>query len=100
MFGKLDKPENEVLADLNFREIMTLAPLVVFSFWIGLYPKPFFDVLNEPVDRIVRQVDKTYVFPDSVARFRPVEIDDETLEPRSTMIARDDSPEETASGAR
>jgi NADH-quinone oxidoreductase subunit M len=40
MFGKLDKDENRKLVDLNFREVMTLLPLVVLSFWIGLYPKP------------------------------------------------------------
>jgi NADH-quinone oxidoreductase subunit M len=28
-------------ADLNLREILTLAPLLVFVFWIGLNPQPF-----------------------------------------------------------
>jgi NADH-quinone oxidoreductase subunit M len=56
MFGKLDKPENMALKDLSFREIMTLAPLVVLAFWIGLYPKPFFAILEPSVQRLVRQV--------------------------------------------
>jgi NADH-quinone oxidoreductase subunit M len=60
MFGKLDKPENQSLQDLNFREVATLLPIVVACFWIGLYPKPFFDIMAEPVDKIVRQVAKTY----------------------------------------
>jgi NADH-quinone oxidoreductase subunit M len=63
MFGKLDKPENEKMIDLNFREVMTLLPLAVISFWIGLYPQPFFDKLQEPVERLVQQVDKTYAYP-------------------------------------
>ena len=56
MFGKLDKPENQALKDLDFRECMTLIPLVVLAFWIGLYPAPFFDMLRPAVHRIVEQV--------------------------------------------
>jgi NADH-quinone oxidoreductase subunit M len=40
--GPVDKEENRVLLDLNWREIVTLVPLLVFIFWIGLYPRPFF----------------------------------------------------------
>jgi NADH-quinone oxidoreductase subunit M len=71
IFGKLDNPANEKLSDLNFREVMTLLPLVVFSFWIGLYPKPFFQILDEPVTRLVEQVHKTHVYPDHVVDLRP-----------------------------
>jgi len=58
--------------DLNAREVATLVPLVVLAFWIGVYPKPFFDVLEEPVNRIVMQVEKTAVYPEGVAGIRPV----------------------------
>jgi NADH-quinone oxidoreductase subunit M len=67
MFGKLDKDENRKLVDLNFREVMTLLPLVVLSFWIGLYPKPVFDVLEKPVKRLVRQIKKTQSYPEMAA---------------------------------
>jgi NADH-quinone oxidoreductase subunit M len=53
-------PENENLKDLNKRELLYLLPLVVLCFWIGLYPKPFFAVLEKPVDYIVRKVDAEY----------------------------------------
>jgi NADH-quinone oxidoreductase subunit M len=56
MWGKLDKPENQKLVDLNLREIMTLAPLTVLAFWIGLYPRPIFRILEQPVARLVQQV--------------------------------------------
>ena len=56
MFGPCDNPKNQALKDLNFREVMTLVPLVIWAFWIGLYPKPFFSVLERPVTRIVERV--------------------------------------------
>jgi NADH-quinone oxidoreductase subunit M len=63
MFGKLDREENKNLKDLNFREIATLVPLTLLAFWIGLYPKPVFDVLEEPVARLVSQIEKTAEYP-------------------------------------
>jgi len=50
--GPLDKDENQKLKDLNVREIVTLVPLLVFIFWIGLYPKPFFDLMAPAVDQL------------------------------------------------
>ena len=50
--GPLDKDENQKLKDLNAREIVTLVPLLVFIFWIGLYPKPFFDLIAPAVDHL------------------------------------------------
>jgi NADH-quinone oxidoreductase subunit M len=41
MYGKLDKPENQKLIDLNLREKLILIPIVVLIFWMGIYPKPF-----------------------------------------------------------
>jgi len=68
MFGKLDRPENAPLSDLGLREILTLLPLVALSFWIGLHPRPLFDVLAEPVQRLVRQVDPHGLESAAVAR--------------------------------
>ena len=60
MFGKLDKAENQKLKDLDVREVATLLPIVVLCFWIGLYPKPIFKVMEAPVDKLVRQIGQTY----------------------------------------
>jgi NADH-quinone oxidoreductase subunit M len=51
--GPLDKEENRSLKDLNWREIATLVPLLVFIFWIGIYPKPFFNLMAPAVEKIV-----------------------------------------------
>ena len=59
-FGPLTNPENKGLKDLTGREILYLAPLVILCFWIGLYPKPFFQVLEKPVNYVVAKVDPTY----------------------------------------
>ena len=63
MFGTCDNPKNQVLKDLNFREIMTLVPLIIWAFWIGLYPKPFFNVLEKPVTAIVERVNPALLGP-------------------------------------
>ncbi len=55
-FGTVTNPKNEKLHDLTPRELLTFAPLVIIAFWIGLYPKPFFQILEQPVNQIVYTV--------------------------------------------
>jgi len=52
-WGKLVHVENESLSDLNRREVMSLVPLLVLVFWIGLYPKFFLDKMNPAVDSFI-----------------------------------------------
>ena len=60
MFGPCENPKNQILKDLSFREIMTLVPLIIWAFWIGVYPKPFFNVLDKPVNAIVEQLNPNF----------------------------------------
>jgi NADH-quinone oxidoreductase subunit M len=60
MFGPVTNPANEHLPDLNMREYATLTPLVILAFWIGIYPKPLFTVLDQPVRQIMAQVNPDY----------------------------------------
>jgi len=55
-FGTVTNPKNQKLHDLTPREVLTFAPLIVMAFWIGLYPKPFFKLLEQPVNQIVSTV--------------------------------------------
>jgi NADH-quinone oxidoreductase subunit M len=41
------------LKDLNWREIIIMVPLIVFMFWIGLYPAPFFNILAPAVEKLL-----------------------------------------------
>jgi NADH-quinone oxidoreductase subunit M len=54
--GPVDKDENRKLLDLNFREVVTLVPLLILIFWIGLYPKPFFNLMGPTVEQLVMVV--------------------------------------------
>ncbi len=62
MFGKLDNPENMDLKDLNFREIMTIVPIIVICFWIGLYPKSWTSYMDEAVRATVYAVNPAAAF--------------------------------------
>jgi len=55
-FGTVTNPKNEKLHDLTPREIATFVPLIIMALWIGLYPKPFFQILEQPVNQIARDV--------------------------------------------
>ncbi len=55
-FGTVTNPKNEKLHDLTPREVLTFVPLLIMAFWIGLYPKPFFQILEQPVNQLVQNV--------------------------------------------
>jgi NADH-quinone oxidoreductase subunit M len=54
------KEKNSLLPDLSFREIVVFAPLVVWAFWIGLNPQPYFRLLDRSVAQIVERVRPGY----------------------------------------
>jgi NADH-quinone oxidoreductase subunit M len=59
MLGNISE-KNAKLRDLSLREIAVFAPLIALTFWIGVYPKPFFDVLERPSAQIVERVRPGY----------------------------------------
>jgi NADH-quinone oxidoreductase subunit M len=44
IFGALAKPSLAAIKDLDYREIITLSPLVVLTILFGIYPKPVLDL--------------------------------------------------------
>jgi len=60
MFGKVDNPKNETLADVGVREFALFVPLIILAVWIGLYPAPFLRRLDTSVARVVARVSPQY----------------------------------------
>jgi NADH-quinone oxidoreductase subunit M len=54
MFGKITRPENEKLKDLNGREIAILVPMVIMIFLMGIYPKLFFSKMDASVEKFIK----------------------------------------------
>ena len=73
MFGPVTQFANEELPDLNLREYATLIPLIILAFWIGIYPKPFFALIEKPVEKIVQQVNPNF-YPAEHAELPPAEL--------------------------
>ncbi|MEP7365961.1 MAG: NADH-quinone oxidoreductase subunit M [Acidobacteriota bacterium] len=53
-------PRNASLTDLTWREWAVLGPMLFFVFAIGLWPQPWFNILDRPVAHIVERVRPGY----------------------------------------
>jgi NADH-quinone oxidoreductase subunit M len=54
-YGGTSNPAHAGVKDLEWREILTLTPLLVFVLWIGLNPAPFTRVLDASVQQLLAQ---------------------------------------------
>lgn len=64
-FGPLSNPKNKGLSDLNVRESVALAPLVVLIFVIGLFPSVFLERTSDSVAAVLeRYVDGRKAYQD------------------------------------
>jgi NADH-quinone oxidoreductase subunit M len=55
-FGDVANEHVKALQDINGREFLMLALLAVAVLWMGLYPKPFTDVMNVSVAELLKHV--------------------------------------------
>jgi NADH-quinone oxidoreductase subunit M len=55
-FGDVANDDVKALADVNTREFIMLAVLAAAVLWMGLYPKPFTDVMNVSVGELLKHV--------------------------------------------
>ena len=56
MFGAVANDHVKQLNDLNGRELIVLGSLAIAVLWMGVYPKPFTDVMHASVNELLRHV--------------------------------------------
>jgi NADH-quinone oxidoreductase subunit M len=55
-FGPVTNDNVRALTDINAREFLMLAVLAIATLWMGLYPKPFTDVMQVSVTELLKHV--------------------------------------------
>ena len=55
-FGAIANDDVKTLSDLNAREMLMLTLLALAVLWMGLYPKPFTDVMHVSVTELLKHV--------------------------------------------
>ena len=55
-FGDVTNDEVRGLTDINAREFLMLALLAIAVLYMGIYPKPFTDVMDVSVNELLRHV--------------------------------------------
>src|SRR5258705_5621892 len=58
IFGPLTKASLATIKDLDYREIVTLGPLVVLTILFGIYPKPVLDLSAASVAQLLENYDR------------------------------------------
>ena len=65
MFMELKNLENKKLLDLNLREKIILAPIIILIFWIGFYPSPVTRTFDATITKLITRVDPANFRPSS-----------------------------------
>ncbi len=59
VFGEVNHPHVEAMTDLNKRELLLMTLLAVSVLFMGVYPKPFTDVMHASVTDLLTHVEKS-----------------------------------------
>jgi NADH-quinone oxidoreductase subunit M len=51
--GPFDEAKWGSLTDINLREVLTIAPLVALTLFLGIYPKPFNILMSETIQNLI-----------------------------------------------
>ena len=62
-FGPVANDNVKSLTDLNSREFLMMAILAIAVLWMGLYPKPFTDVMHVSVTELLKHVAQSKLVP-------------------------------------
>jgi NADH-quinone oxidoreductase subunit M len=61
VFGELTKDDLKDMLDLDKREILIFAPLVILTLWMGVYPTTFLDFIHVSVENLSTKHDASMV---------------------------------------
>ncbi len=64
-FGEVTREENKNLPDVNKRELIALIPLAVITIWLGIYPKPVLEPINNSVEAVVQLMHDKAITPEA-----------------------------------
>ncbi len=53
VFGQLKREDLKAILDMNWREKLIFAPLIVLTLWMGVYPLPFLDIMSASVENLI-----------------------------------------------
>ena len=62
-FGAIANDKVKALTDLNSREFLMMAVLAIAVLWMGVYPKPFTDVMHVSVTKLLEHVAQSKLVP-------------------------------------
>jgi len=79
-FGPLNNDENRKLVDLNARETWSLIPLVAIVVWLGVYPKPILEPIDNSVKAMLKFMDKKAITKEAKDMIKAAKIGNETKE--------------------
>lgn len=65
MFGKL-KEKNAKLNDLTVKEILALAPFIIFIVWIGVYPNFFLKKMENSSQKLLNSINKSQIISEQI----------------------------------
>ena len=59
--GPAAESQKNGFVDIKARELLVLIPILVVILWIGIYPKPFFEIINPTVEGMLAVLQSTSV---------------------------------------
>jgi len=86
-FGNVTKKENENLPDVNKTELIALIPLVLITIWLGVYPKPVLQPINNSVESIVELMHEKAISADAKSKIPDIKLLRETKNATATKEA-------------
>lgn len=91
-FNRLREPayhEGPPVRDLSPREVLALAPLLVFVFWIGLFPQHFIAPMTPELDRVLAVTQPAFNDRYEEIEHRPVMAETSKAKPRGGLVRVD-----------